>query len=280
MVMRLLGLVLAIAGGIFVWLGVQEGIATWQRMDNVEEVTAQIAGYDRAPAGASGFLPVARFTGPDGNTVEVRLPPVDQPGAAAGVPVRLVYPPGRPDMAQPGDMMTVWSPAAIPAIGGGIAVLLGLAWLTAARRRPEDEPRLPWYWRNALMAVSLGLCFIAWNEYKAVVDALGGFPRTSGEVVALQGTAPVVRYTTADGVAIDYPDYSVEAGAFTPGDRVTVVYLKSNPAGAKIERFWDVWGSAAMLAILGGGLLLATLYAGSIRKGKPKEAPEQETSVA
>ncbi len=280
MVMRLLGLVLIIAGGVFVWLGVQEGLATWQRMDKVEEVTGQIVRYDPAPAGGEGVVPVVTFTGPDGNTVEAKLAPVDRPEAAAGVPVRLIYPPGRPDLAQSGDLVAIWSPAAIPAGGGALVVLLGLAWLTAPRKRPEDLPLLPWYIRYGLFAAGLALCVLAWNEYEAVVDTLESFPRSRGEVVALEGNAPVVRFVTADGVAVDYVDRSVEPGSFSPGERVTIGYSKANPSGARIEQFWEIWSGPATLGAIGGFVLLAALYAASIRRGKPKPPPPERIEPA
>lgn len=274
--MRLFGLILVVAGGIFIWLGVEEGLATWQRMDKVEEVIGQLTRYDPAPAGAEGFVPVVKLSVPDGGTVEVKLPPVERPSAAAGVPVRLIYPPGRPDLAQPGDLVAIWSPAALPAGGGFLVFLLGFAWVSAPRRRPEDLPRLPWLVRAGLLAAGLAVTVLAWMEYQAVVDTLSHFPRSRGEVVGLEGTAPVVRFTTADGVSIDYVDRTVEPGAFSPGERVTVGYSKSDPAGARIERFWDVWSTPATLGALAAAILLAALYAASIRRGKPKDVPQTD----
>ncbi|PWR18845.1 DUF3592 domain-containing protein [Zavarzinia compransoris] len=264
---RLFGFLLFITSGIFIWLGAQDGIAIWQRTSAAEDVIGELLRYDPAPDGAAA--PVARFRGSDGRDHDILLPPVRQPKDAVGTPVHLIHPPGRPDLAESGEPVALWAPAAVPVGGGLIAAVFGLALMTSRRRRPEDMPRLPLLLRVGLFAVAFALISVAWSEYTAVVDSLNARPRSRGVVVAVdQGGAPTIRYRTADGVVVDYVETGLPAGSLAPGERVTLAYDKGNPGFARVERFGPIWAGVAAWAVAAGLALTLALFAASLRRGK------------
>ncbi|MFZ2871913.1 DUF3592 domain-containing protein [Zavarzinia sp.] len=269
---RLTGLLLIVAGAIFSWLGAVDGYATFKRGASAEDVVGQILRFDPDPAGG-GYIPVATFTTEDGQRVEARLDPVKRPDVATGTPVLLTYPPGRPDLAESGELMAVWGPAAIPLGGGIIAIVVGLGMATSRRRRPEELPRLPVLIRLGLFAVAFALVAFAWGEYSAVVETLNRFPRTEGRVVAVERGAPVVRFRTGDGRIVEYTDHGVGTDTYEAGDAVTIGYAKDNPAGARIESFGEVWAGPAFWGSLAVLALMIALFAASIRRGKPAPAP-------
>ncbi|MCF4165498.1 DUF3592 domain-containing protein [Zavarzinia compransoris] len=272
---RLLGFLLLVAGGIFTWLGAEDGIATWKRVARAEDVIAELVRFDPAPGG-QGAIPIAAFVGEDGQRHEAALPPVSRPDAAIGTPVHLLHPPGRPDLAETGDLIAIWAPSAVPVGGGILGAVIGLAMLTSRRRRPEDMPRVPFVLRFGLFAVAFGLIAVAWTEYETVVDSLNQYPRTRGTVVAVdQGGAATIRFTAADGTPIEYEDRSLPPGSFSPGERVTLGYSKSNPEGARVETFAEVWSVPAAWGSAAGVALLVALFAASLRRGKEKPAPRE-----
>ncbi|PWR22588.1 DUF3592 domain-containing protein [Zavarzinia aquatilis] len=270
---RLTGLLLVVAGAIFTWLGAEDGIATFKRSAAAEDVIGQIQRFDPDPAG-DGYLPVAGFVTDEGQRIEVKLPPVKRPEVATGAPVHLIYPPGRPDLAETGDLMAVWGPSAIPVGGGLLGIVVGLGMATSRRRRPEELPRLHLLIRLPLFLVAFGLVYLAWQDYAAVVDTLNRFPRTEGRVIALDNGAPVVRFRTGDGRIVDYTDTSVPRDTYREGEAVTIGYAKSNPAGARIESFGEVWAGPAFWGVIAGLALMIALFAASIRRGKGAEPAE------
>lgn len=276
---RLLGFLLLVAGCIFTWLGAEDGIATWKRVSQAEDVIAELVRFDAAPGG-QGAVPVAAFVDETGKRQEVSLPPVSRPDAAIGTPVHLLHPPGRPDLAETGDLIAIWAPAAVPVGGGILGAIIGLGMLTSRRRRPEDMPRVPFILRFGLFAVAFGLIAVAWTEYEAVVDSLNQYPRTRGTVVAVdQGGGATIRFVTEDGTPIEYQDRALPPGSLSPGERVTLGYSKSNPAGARIETFAEVWSVPAAWGSAAGIALLVALFAASLRRGKDKADPKEERGI-
>lgn len=269
---RLTGLLLVIAGAIFAWLGSEDLIATAKRSSAAEDVIAQVLRFDPDPAGG-GFFPIAGFTGDDGRRYEARLPAVRQPDAATGTPVHLIHPPGRPDLAETGELAALWGPALIPTGGGLLAIVIGLGMATSRRRRPEEMPRVHVAVRAGLFLVAFGLVYLAWQEYAAVVETLNRFPRTEGRVVALDQGAPVVRFLTGDGKAVEYTDRSVAPEGYREGEAVVVGYAKSNPAGARIESFSEVWAGPALWGTIAAAALMIALFVSSIRRGKQAIPP-------
>lgn len=269
--LRLTGLLLVVAGAIFTWLGAEDATATFKRGAAAEDVIGQILRFDPDPSG--GYVPVATFTTDDGQRVEVRLAPVKRPEVATGAPVHLIYPPNRPDLAETGELMAVWGPSAIPLAGGLVAIVVGLGMLTSRRRRPEDMPRVHVLIRLALFAAAFGLVYLAWGEYSAVVETLNRFPRTEGRVVALDNGAPVVNFRTGDGRIVEYTDRTVDRDLYRVGEAVTVGYAKTNPAGARIESFGEVWAGPALWGSIAGIALMIALFVASIRRGKPAAPP-------
>ncbi len=84
-----------------------------------------------------------------------------------------------------------------------------------------------------------------------------------GLVVKLNGGGahPEVRFTTAAGGTIEYPQGGMIWGC-RAGDRVEVLYEPENPTGsAVINRPGALWGFVAMDFTLGAGFVLLSLLA-------------------
>jgi len=100
--------------------------------------------------------------------------------------------------------------------------------------------------------VSAGFLVAAAIMAFSVDRFLNGATHTTGVVVALiekrdternlTTYAPVFTFTTEDGgtqsvtssVATNPPGFAV-------GDQVRILYLRSDPAGARIDSFWQLW---------------------------------------
>ena len=74
----------------------------------------------------------------------------------------------------------------------------------------------------------------------------------SGVVVSLNagGSHPQVRFTTAAGLTLDYPQNGLIFG-YAVGDAVPVLYDPNRPRSACINSFAALWGMQMMLALLG-----------------------------
>jgi uncharacterized protein DUF3592 len=65
-------------------------------------------------------------------------------------------------------------------------------------------------------------------------------------------SVPVFRFTAGDGrLHIINSDISVPSLTFKPGERVRVLYLRSNPEIAHIDAFSTLWQSSLVVAIWG-----------------------------
>ena len=75
------------------------------------------------------------------------------------------------------------------------------------------------------------------------------------------GAHPQVRFTTAAGEVIEYPQDGMIWG-YRVGDRVEVLYAPENPAGsAVLNRPGALWGFVAMDFLMGAAFVLVTQLA-------------------
>ena len=78
------------------------------------------------------------------------------------------------------------------------------------------------------------------------------------------GYAPVFRFQAADGHTYTViSNTSTNPPEFSDGETITVLYKKSNPAGATPDAFWQLWTTPFVLVLVGaihGVLGLVCLY--------------------
>lgn len=65
--------------------------------------------------------------------------------------------------------------------------------------------------------------------------------------------APHIRFATATGTSIDFTSGSSSAPPeYTPGDAVQVLYAPGNPADARVDAFFPIFGLSFVFGLLGG----------------------------
>ena len=95
--------------------------------------------------------------------------------------------------------------------------------------------------------------------------------------------APVFRFTADGGTAYTITSHnSTNPPEFSIGEKVTVRYLPSNPAGARIQSFFQLWFVSAMFGSIGLAFLLTgyVLHRTARRKLRTATAsPEPRTDA-
>ena|ERR687887_2304642 len=114
------------------------------------------------------------------------------------------------------DLPEAWiAPVFLPA-----GVLTAL-WMVLAYR---SERR---YLKNALRATG-------------VIDSVFAEPGSLGKA-KVTFYYPVVRFTTAAGVAVTARSKSGRNGGFRVGDRINILYDEEDPSNVQIDAFWSRW---------------------------------------
>lgn len=117
-----------------------------------------------------------------------------------------------------------------------------------------------------LAIASTGLLYASYAQYQEVRAFLEEATGTEGTVVKLKKVrsgrnppttnyVPLILYSTQHGQEIEFvgsagtnpPSYSV-------GQKVDVFYLEFKPQNAKIDDFESLWGGAAIVGGIGGGV--------------------------
>lgn len=116
--------------------------------------------------------------------------------------------------------------------------------------------------------LGLGMAIVAYIWYSNTTEFLNRASLTQGTVVELQRVQsnntttykPVVSFRTGTGAQIRFTSsFASNPSAYHRGEKVSVVYLESEPKKAKISTFYSLWAGASILAIVGSiFLLLAT----------------------
>jgi Protein of unknown function (DUF3592) len=147
------------------------------------------------------------------------------------------------------------------------------------------DRRTLWMWRASLAA---GVVFIIVGAVLLVftVRFVADAERATGTVVDLDRRRsssdgallfyPVVRFTTANGEAIEFVDSTGSRPPLeTPGDRVEVLYDPDDPNDAELSGIFHVWLVPAGLLVLGSAFLGTTWFAGpraARRRRRPGKA--------
>lgn len=278
-VVRAAGLALVLGGLWLVAAGVADGLATVDLVADGQDATGQVLRLESGPGGG-GVVTVIGLRRPGAPPIELRDGPRSVADRAVGAPVRLILPPGRPDQARINEWGALWAGPAFRVLGGLAAMALGVAMMLTAAPDRRSRMRVPLAIRVALFGLAAGTSAIAWDSYSAVVDSLNRFPRGEGRVIALEDGRPRVIFVTGDGVTTEFVDSTIASWNYEVGDRVVVGYAKSSPAGARIERFAEVWSGAAWWGAAAGLCLLVFLYAATWRRRLPVPPPAAETVAA
>ncbi|MCY1401675.1 hypothetical protein D9M71_167980 [compost metagenome] len=97
--------------------------------------------------------------------------------------------------------------------------------------------------------------------YKSSEEFLLEAVSTPGTVVALVKSRssdsityqPVVEFVGNDGKSFDFTSSSgSNPPSYSVGEKVEVLYPPANPQDAKINSFFDLWGGAVVMAVMGG----------------------------
>ena len=102
-----------------------------------------------------------------------------------------------------------------------------------------------------------------------VVDMERHYSRSSGSSGSSTTWAPVVRFTTPDGVQQEFvASTSSNPPAYHRGEAVEVLYESGRPEGATINGWFSLWGGIAIVgglglvfSLVGGGILAARVRA-------------------
>ena len=86
--------------------------------------------------------------------------------------------------------------------------------------------------------------------------------------------APVFTFKAADGASYTVSsDTGSSPAGFTAGDTVRVLYSPSNPAGARIDSFAQLWFTPMVLGCLGVGAIAAGLLLLYLERGRARHEP-------
>jgi len=222
------------------------------------------------------YAPVLRFRRADGVMQEVKDLGSGAPDFAVGDRVTVLYRADDPEDFRIDTFDRLWFSAIFVTGFAGLWLLFGsVAWgLSRDVELFVLGERV--FATIAGVAVVLGIVAL-WSA----VDLYSAGTRTEGTVLEVRETrrteqedvtradgseyrrnvervsyAPVVRFTTGDGRAIEFHGRGGSETALGPGDRVTVIYDPTNPIRARILSFIDLWLPAAAafgVALLFGG---------------------------
>lgn len=258
---------LIVAGGLLLALGNLRHVLYGDRADGVV--------VDIVREG-SMYAPVVRFRLPNGELQEVTDLGSGAPDFSRGDLVGVLYMPEDPRDFRLDTFDRLWLVPIITLGFGCFWLMFGVvAW---GLSRNGDIALLGERAFTAIAAVALLIgIFALWSATD--LYAAGG--RAEGRVVEIRESrsivteevttpagrevrrdvertsyAPVVRFTTQEGREIEFHGRGGSGTDFAEGDRVTVVYDRSNPSRARIVSFLDLWLPAAVafaVVVLFGG---------------------------
>jgi len=130
--------------------------------------------------------------------------------------------------------------------------------------------------------IGLGMLVGSFFLFQNTVSFLDNAVKAQGVVIDLVRSrssdsttyAPTVRFTTAQGVMIEFTSgTSSNPPSYSRGEQVNVLYLESDPDDAKIDSFFSVWGAAVIVGVIGLVFFLVGLgiIMRGIRKAKTKQ---------
>ena len=258
---------LIVAGGILLGLGNLRHALYGDRADGVVVDIVRDGNM---------YAPVVRFRLPSGELQEITELGSGSPDFSKGDLVTVLYMPEDPQSIRLDTFERLWM-VPIIAIGFGCFWLLfgAVAW---GLSRNGD---LSVIGERAFTAISVVALLIGIFTLWSATDLYASGGRAQGTVVEIRKSssivtedvtlatgrevrrdvervsfAPVVRFTTQEGRDVEFHGRGGSGTSFSEGDVVTVVYDRTNPSGARIVSFLDLWLPAAVafaVAFLFGG---------------------------
>ena len=272
------GLILGIGGLILVG-GLALGLGSLRHVLHGERADGEVIEMRRE---GDMYAPVVRFRLSSGETQTMEDLASGAPDFAVGDRITILYMPQDPRDFRIDTFDRLWFSAIFVTIFGAFWMLFGIvAW---ALSRGID---LAMVGETAFTVVAGGALLIGIFVLWSAADLYTGGVRTEGIVLENRESrrtesetvqradgrevertvervsfAPIVRFTTRDaGREIEFHGRGGSDRAFTPGERVTVIYDPANPIRARIVSFVDIWlPSAAAFAVafvFGGAVWLS-----------------------
>ncbi len=278
---------LIVAGGVALGWGSLRHVLYGERADGeVIEIRRQ----------GSMYAPVVRFRLPGGDTQEVTDLATGAPDFAVGDRVTVLYTPQDPTDFHIDTFERLWLSAIIVTGFGCFWLLFGLiAW---ALSRNAD---LTLVGERAFAAIAITAAAVGAIVFSGALDLYGSGTRTTGTIAEIRESrtmvredvrlpdgrevsrnvertsyAPIVRFTTSDGRAIEFHGRGGSGTDYSAGDRVTVIYDPANPMRAHILSFIDLWLPSAVclgITVLFGGVVML-----SRRLRRPKRSASRLSS--
>lgn len=261
---------LIVAGGAALGWGSLRHVLYGERADGeVVEIRRQ----------GSMYAPVVRFRLPGGDTHEVTDLATGAPDFAVGDRVTVLYTPQDPTDFHIDTFERLWLSAIIVTGFGGFWLTFGLvAW---ALSRNAD---LALVGERAFAVIAIAAAAIGATVFSGALDLYGSGTRTTGTIAEIRESrtmvredvrlpdgrevsrdvertsyAPIVRFATSDGRAIEFHGRGGSGTDYATGDRVTVIYNPANPMHAHIVSFIDLWLPSAVclgITVLFGGVVV------------------------
>lgn len=140
----------------------------------------------------------------------------------------------------------------------------------------------------AMAVITLTISFFVYRHAHSFVQSASRAQATITKLTERPGHDsgtvyyPVFRFQDGKGQAHEIDSSSGQyPPAYKVGDTVTVLYQPEQPENAKLDRFFDVWGWAAMLGgfgvldlVVGSGLLVFVII---IQRSKHEPLPSHAT---
>jgi hypothetical protein len=134
-----------------------------------------------------------------------------------------------------------------------------------------------------VLSVSFACCLVLSAAFALrTAIFLGNALRGTGQVVRMDERfdsdsdsvefAPVFRFVAADSQSYTVTSKTAtNPPEFTVGDTVPILYLRNNPAGARIASFWQLWTVPLVLSIIAiaGGLISCALLLAERKRNIP-----------
>lgn len=273
-------------GGLIVLGGLALGWGSLRHVLYGERADGEVVEIRRE---GSMYAPVVRFRLPGGDTQEVTDLATGAPDFAVGDRVTVLYTPQDPSDFHIDTFERLWLSAIIVTGFGCFWLMFGLvAW---ALSRNAD---LTLVGERAFATIAIAAAAIGAVVFSGALDLYGSGTRTTGTIAEIRESrtmvredvrlpdgrevsrdverrsyAPIVRFDTSDGRAIEFHGRGGSGTDYTAGDRVTVIYDPANPIRAHIVSFIDLWLPSAVcfgVAVLLAGVVVLSrrLRRGSI----------------
>jgi len=271
-------------GGLIVAGGLALGWGSLRHVLYSERADGEVVEIRRE---GSMYAPVVRFRLPNGAAREVTDLGTGAPDFAVGDLVTILYAPRDPTDFRIATFERLWMSAIVVSAFGSFWLLFGLvAW---ALSRNAD---LTLVGERAFATIAVAAAGIGIVVLSGALDLYASGARTAGTIVEVRESrttvredvrladgrevsrdverisyAPIVRFDTSDGRAIEFHGRGGSGIDYMEGERVTVIYDPANPIRAHIVSFIDLWLPSAVcfgVVILFGG---ATLLSRRLRSG-------------